>query len=152
MKKMGILIATFFGTGHLPVAPGTWASLLTILIVFFTPLSTQPFLILALITAFVYGIGIPAATICEKQYKKHDPRQCVIDEVAGQMVSLWFLPRQVGFYIAAFLLFRILDIIKPYPVNKSETLPKGFGIMTDDILAGFYTMGILQGVRHLFFM
>ncbi|TFG80704.1 MAG: phosphatidylglycerophosphatase A [Chrysiogenales bacterium] len=151
MKKIGIMIATFFGTGHLPVAPGTWASLLTALIVFFTPLSTLPFVFLALITAFVYAIGIPAAGICEKHYQKKDPRQCVIDEVAGQLVSLWFLPRQAGFYIAAFFLFRILDIIKPFPVNKSEALPRGIGIMTDDVLAGFYVLAVLQGIRYLFF-
>jgi phosphatidylglycerophosphatase A len=102
MKKVGIAVATFFGVGHLPVAPGTWASLLTALIVFFTPLSALPFVFLALITAAVYAIGIPAAGICEKHYQKQDPRQCVIDEVAGQLVSLWFLPRQAGFYIAAF--------------------------------------------------
>lgn len=151
MKKMGIVVATFFGAGHLPVAPGTWASLFTVLIVFFTPLSTLPFVFLALITAFVYTIGIPAAGICEKHYQKHDPRQCVIDEVAGQLVSLWFLPRQAGFYIAAFLLFRLLDILKPYPINKSEALPRGIGIMTDDVLAGFYTLAILQGIRYFFF-
>ncbi|HUU05736.1 MAG TPA: phosphatidylglycerophosphatase A [Patescibacteria group bacterium] len=151
MKKIAILVATFFGAGHLPVAPGTWASLLTALIVFFTPLSTLPFVFLALITAFVYAIGIPAAGICEKYYQKHDPRQCVIDEVAGQLVSLWFLPRQAGFYIAAFLLFRILDILKPYPINKSEALPRGIGIMTDDVLAGFYTLAILQAIRYFFF-
>jgi phosphatidylglycerophosphatase A len=151
MKKVGIAVATFFGVGHLPVAPGTWASLLTALIVFFTPLSALPFVFLALITAAVYAIGIPAAGICEKHYQKQDPRQCVIDEVAGQLVSLWFLPRQAGFYIAAFFLFRIFDILKPFPINKSEALPRGIGIMTDDVLAGFYTLAILQGIRHFFF-
>jgi len=151
MKKVGIAVATFFGAGFLPVAPGTWASLLTALIVFFTPLSALPFVFLALITAAVYAIGIPAAAICEKHYQKQDPRQCVIDEVAGQLVSLWFLPRQAGFYIAAFLLFRIFDILKPFPVNKSEALPRGIGIMTDDVLAGFYTLALLQGIRYFFF-
>lgn len=151
MKKVGIVIGTFFGAGHLPVAPGTWASLLTALLVFFTPLSTRPFLFLALTTAAIYVIGIPAAAICEKHYQQHDPRECVIDEVAGQLVSLWFLPRQAGFYIAAFFLFRIFDIIKPFPVDKSEALPRGLGIMTDDVLAGFYTLAVLQGIRHFFF-
>jgi phosphatidylglycerophosphatase A len=151
MKKVGIALATFFGTGLLPVAPGSWASLLTALIVFFTPLSALPFTFLAMITAAVYAIGIPAAGICEEHYQKHDPRQCVIDEVAGQLVGLWLLPRQAGFYIAAFFLFRIFDIVKPFPVNKSEALPRGIGIMTDDVLAGFYTLAILQGIRYLFF-
>ncbi len=151
MKKVGIAVATFFGAGLLPVAPGSWASLLTAAIVFFTPLSALPFALLAMITAVVYAIGIPAAGICEKHYQKHDPRQCVIDEVAGQLVSLWLLPRQAGFYIAAFFLFRIFDIAKPFPINKSEALPRGIGIMTDDVLAGFYTLAILQGARYFFF-
>ena len=151
MKKVGIVIGTFFGAGHLPVAPGTWTSMLTALLVFFTPLSTSPFVFLALITAAIYAIGIPAAAICEKHYQKHDPHECVIDEVAGQLVSLWFLPRQAGFYVAAFFLFRIFDIIKPFPVNKSEALPRGLGIMTDDVLAGFYTLAVLQGIRYFFF-
>lgn len=151
MKKVGIVLATFFGAGLMPVAPGTWASLLTALIVFFTPLSTLPFVFLASITAVVYAIGIPAAGICERHYQKKDPRQCVIDEVAGQLVSIWFLPRQAGFYIAAFLLFRIFDILKPFPINKSEALPRGMGIMTDDVLAGFYTLALLQVIRYFFF-
>ena len=150
MKKAGVAIATFFGVGHLPVAPGTWASMLTALIAFFTPLSTLPAPYLVLVTAAVYALGIPAAGICEKHYKRHDPRQCVIDEVAGQLVSLWFLPRQAGFYIAAFLLFRIFDILKPFPVNKSEALPRGIGIMTDDMLAGAYALLVLQGLRYIF--
>ena len=71
--------------------------------------------------------------------------------MAGQLVSLWFLPRQAGLYIAAFFLFRFFDILKPFPVNKSEPLPRGIGIMTDDVLAGFYALAVLQGVRYLFF-
>ncbi len=150
MKKIGIVVASFFGVGYLPVAPGTWASLLTALIIFFTPLSALPFAWLALITVAVYAIGIPAAGLIEKHFQKRDPRQCVIDEVAGQLVSVWFLPRQAGFYIAAFLLFRIFDVLKPFPINKSEALPNGIGIMSDDVLAGLYTLALLQGFRYFF--
>jgi phosphatidylglycerophosphatase A len=150
MKKIGIAIATFFGAGYMPVAPGTLASLLTALIVYFTPLSTVPFLWMVLATAVIYAIGVPAAAASERYFQKEDPRHCVIDEVAGQMVSLWLLPRQAVFYIAAFLAFRFFDILKPFPVNKSESLPGGFGIMTDDILAGFYALAVLQLARLIF--
>jgi len=150
-SEIGIVVATFFGVGYLPVAPGTWASLLAALLIFFTPLSRLPFAFLALITVMVYAIGIPAAAMIEKHFQKKDPRQCVIDEVAGQLVSVWLLPRQAGFYVAAFLLFRIFDILKPFPINKSEALPHGIGIMTDDVLAGFFTMALLQATRFLFF-
>ena len=151
MKKVWIAIATFFGCGYLPMVPGTWASLLTVLAVYFSPLATAPFAVMALVSAAVFAIGIPACTVLEKHLAKKDPRPCVIDEVAGQLVSLWFLPRQAGYFIAAFFLFRILDVLKPFPVNKSEALPGGFGIMTDDVLAGFYSMALLQLVLRIFY-
>lgn len=144
MKKFWIAVATFFGIGFIPMVPGTWASLLTVLIVYFSPLSAAPFLTLALVTAVVYVAGVPAAAVSERHFGKKDPRPCVIDEVAGQLVSLWLLPRQLVFYIAAFFIFRLFDIFKPFPVDRSESLPGGFGIMTDDVLAGFYSMALLQ--------
>ncbi len=140
MKKIGLAFASFFGAGFLPVAPGTWASAITALLVYFTPLSRAPFLVLAAATAVVYALGVPAASISERHYAEKDPRPCVIDEVAGQMVSLWLVPRHPGYYIASFFLFRILDIVKPFPVSRSEALPRGIGIMTDDVLAGAYVM------------
>jgi phosphatidylglycerophosphatase A len=151
MKKILIALATCFGIGHLPIAPGTYASALTALIVYFTPLSSAPFLALAGVTAIVYILGIPAARESELHYGKKDPRPCVIDEVAGQLVSLWFLPHHPGYFIAAFFLFRFFDIFKPFPVNRSEALPHGFGIMTDDVLAGAYAMAVLLLARHFIF-
>lgn len=151
MKKIWITIATFFGCGYLPIAPGTWASALTASIVYFTPLASAPFLVLAGITAVIFLVGIPAARACEEYYAKKDPRPCVIDEVAGQLVSLWLLPRQAGYFIAAFFLFRFFDIWKPFPVNKSEALPHGFGIMTDDVLAGGYVLTVLLLARYFIF-
>jgi phosphatidylglycerophosphatase A len=151
MRKVWIAIATFFGCGYLPVVPGTWASLLTVLAVYFSPLATAPFAVMALVSAAVFAIGIPACAILEKHLGKKDPRPCVIDEVAGQLVSLWFLPRQAGYFIAAFFLFRILDVLKPFPVNRSEALPHGFGIMVDDVLAGAYTLALLFLVRRFIF-
>jgi phosphatidylglycerophosphatase A len=150
MKQLGVLIATFFGVGRIRIAPGTWTSLVVTLIIYFIPPSVLSFFILALATGIVFIIGIPAAAVCEKHFQKKDPRQCVIDEVAGQMVCLWFLPHTIGFYGAAFLLFRFFDIWKPFPIKKSEQVPHGVGIMLDDVLAGLYTLGILQGVRNFF--
>lgn len=150
MKRIWIVIATFFGTGYMPVAPGTWASLLTVLIVYFTPLSTSPFLVLVLATAAIYAVGVPAAAASEIHFQKKDPRPCVIDEVAGQLVSLWLIPRQAVYFVAAFFLFRFFDILKPFPVNRSESLPGGFGIMTDDILAGCYSLALLQLALRIF--
>ena len=150
MKQLGVLIATFFGVGRIRIAPGTWTSLIVTLIIYFIPAPALSFPLLALVTAIVFIIGIPAARTCEKHFQKEDPRQCVIDEVAGQLVCLWFLPHTIGFYGAAFLLFRFFDILKPFPIKQSEHIPYGIGIMLDDVLAGFYTLLILQGVRYFF--
>lgn len=143
MKKVALAVATFLGAGYLPIAPGTWASAFTVLIAYFAPWSTAPFPIKVGVTAFIFAIGVPAATFSEAHFKKHDPRPCVIDEVAGQLVCLWLLPQRAAWFAAAFLLFRIFDIIKPFPVRQSESLPKGLGIMTDDILAGGYGLAVL---------
>jgi phosphatidylglycerophosphatase A len=151
MNKIWILIATFFGIGFLPIAPGTWASLVTALVFFFSPLSTLSSFHWLLIAAVIFAIGVPAAAACEKRFQKKDPGQCVIDEVVGQIVGFLLLPRLAGFYIAAFFLFRFFDILKPFPIRKSESLPHGFGIMSDDVLAGLYTLGILLAVQRVFF-
>jgi phosphatidylglycerophosphatase A len=142
------MLGTFFGIGFLPVAPGTWASAAAALLVYFTPLAAAPFLMMAAITTLVYVVGVPAAALCEKHFAKKDPRPCVIDEVAGQLVGLWFLPRQAALYLAAFFLFRLFDILKPFPADRSEALPHGFGIMTDDVLAGAYTLVVMLFLRR----
>jgi phosphatidylglycerophosphatase A len=151
MNKLGVLIATFFGIGRFRVAPGTLTSLLVTLIVFLVPSRLPTFPALALATAIVFIIGVPAAWACESHFQKKDPRQCVIDEVAGQLVCFWFLPHTIGFYGAAFLIFRFLDILKPFPIKKSEQIPYGIGIMLDVVLALLYTLIILQVVRYFFF-
>ncbi|MBN2344843.1 MAG: phosphatidylglycerophosphatase A [Candidatus Aminicenantes bacterium] len=150
MKKPWVVIATFFGTGFLPVAPGTWASFLTALIVYVTPLSSAPILTYILAVGIVSALGVPAATASEHHFKDKDPQPCVIDEVAGQMIALWLLPRQALLYIAAVFIFRAFDIVKPFPILLSESLPRGFGIMTDDILAGLYTLGVLLAFHRIF--
>lgn len=151
MKKLGVFIATFFGIGRIRIAPGTWTSLVVTLIVYFIPSAYRSFPIMALAAAIIFIIGVPAAAACEKHFQKKDPRQCVIDEVAGQLVCLLYLPHTIGFYGAAFLLFRFFDILKPFPIKSSEQVPYGIGIMLDDVLAGFYTLGILQLLRIIFF-
>jgi len=151
MKSLAVLFATFFGIGRIRIAPGTWTSLAVTLIAYAIPPHALPFHLLALATGIIFILGIPAAAACEKHFQKEDPRQCVIDEVAGQLVCFWFLPHTVAYYGAAFLLFRFFDILKPFPIKASERIPHGLGIMLDDVLAGIYGLGVLQLARHLFF-
>lgn len=75
---------------------------------------------------------------------KNDPSEVVIDELAGQWLALLYLPRSIGFAIAAFIIFRILDITKPFPIKQLEGLPRGWGVMLDDLAAGFISFGIIQ--------
>lgn len=160
-KQILVLIATFFKVGYLPLMPGTWASLVTAVLVYFIkPYWDAPLYIQIPIIVIIFILGIPAASEAEKHFKllkktdKHfsekDPRPCVIDEVAGQMVALLMVPHdKIYLYAAAFVLFRVFDVFKPPPVSTAEKLPGGLGIMVDDIVAGLYAFGILQLYIHI---
>lgn len=140
MKKINWLIATFFGIGKLPWAPGTFASLAAVPL--FYPLINDPPLHAAVLVV-VYFAGVYAAGQAEKDMKEKDPSCVVIDEVLGMGVAMLWVPVIVGipqwpFVVMAVILFRIFDIWKPYPIRRLEKFPGGWGIMTDDLLAGFY--------------
>jgi phosphatidylglycerophosphatase A len=150
-KKVWLIMATFFYVGYLPIAPGTWASMVTAVLVYFIRPYWQATLYIQLIVIFaIFLLGIPAASYAEKHFKKKDPRPCVIDEVAGQMVSLLLVPHKIVFYVAAFFLFRFFDIIKPPPIKPLEKAPHGIGIMIDDIAAGLFALGVLHLGIYIF--
>jgi phosphatidylglycerophosphatase A len=145
MKKIWLFTATFCYIGRIPIAPGTWASLVTTLLVYFIePYQLSPFYIQAVIIGFIFILGIPASNAAEKYYNKKDPGSCVIDEVAGQMITLLLIPNKISYYIAGFFLFRFFDILKPFPIRRLEKIPGGLGIMLDDIMAAIYAMAVLQ--------
>jgi phosphatidylglycerophosphatase A len=144
---LALAIATC-GVGYLPIAPGTWGSLVgvgiyLVLLAFlrFSPWAVFIAVELVLITLITL-LGLWAASQTEKLLGHKDPGKVVIDEVAGQLIAL--LPIVPGFdpgwvsIIAAFLLFRLFDIIKPYPARRLEKLESGLGIMSDDLVAGAY--------------
>jgi len=146
------LAGTFFGIGHLRPGPGTWASAVTMLLWYAGARQLpQSFLVPAAlaITVVVTLIGIPAATIVERECGRHDPGFVVIDEVAGQMLSLVAAPLRWKTLIAGFILFRVFDVLKPPPVHHLERLPGGTGIMLDDIGAGLYALIVVQVLLHL---
>jgi phosphatidylglycerophosphatase A len=135
-------IATLGFVGYLPVAPGTWGTLAGLLLVGFLSLSATAHLVVII---GVTCIGIVSSGVAEQMIGETDSGHIIIDEVAGFLVSVLFLPRTHGYLIAGFLLFRIFDILKPFPIRKLEKALKGGpGIMGDDILAGLYTNMILQ--------
>lgn len=173
---LALAIATC-GVGYLPIAPGTWGSLLAISIYFglqslafkligsvvalqdlalFSPWSIFLTLQLLLITVVTLG-GIWAASRTERVLGRKDPSKVVIDEVAGQLIALLpivrFLDPGWMTIISAFLLFRLFDIVKPYPARRLESLESGLGIMADDIVAGAYAaviVSLVVIVRALF--
>jgi phosphatidylglycerophosphatase A len=141
------LVATFFGAGRIQPAPGTWGSLAAILawvvVANATPARWLPE-VLGVLIVIVVAFGIPAATrVCRSSGIK-DPQFVVIDEVAGQWITLLFAPVTWKTAAVGFILFRGFDIVKPPPVRQLERLPEGTGIVADDIAAGIYALAILQ--------
>jgi phosphatidylglycerophosphatase A len=145
------LVAIFFGAGLGKPGPGTWGAAATVLlwalIAHFTPLPYQIYAILAL-TALSVAVGIPAATLEARGCGRKDPSQVVIDEVAGQLVTLIAAPVHFVPMLMGFLLFRAFDIAKPPPIRLLERLPEGTGIVVDDLGAGVYGWIVLQLLLH----
>ena len=114
-----------------------------VLVWYFLMTDISPFnlLLIAFIT-FIMGVFTSNQVI--KDTGKDDPSEVVIDELAGQWLALIGLPHSIGFAIASFIIFRILDIAKPFPINQLEILPQGWGVMLDDIAAGLITLGLIN--------
>jgi len=144
--KISILIATMFGIGYLTKMPGTIGSLFAAAIYCLIPVNcmerTSDLLqiIILLILAFLFTI---AAQIAERKLGK-DNSKIICDEVIGYFVSVLFFPKSIIIAITALILFRILDIFKPFPINKMENIKGGLGIMSDDIVAGIFANLILR--------
>lgn len=146
------LLATFFGIGFLRPGPGTYASAVTVLCWWgashFVPSGWLVPVEIAAAVA-ITGLGIHPATVAARESGKEDPGFVVIDEVAGQMISLIAIPVDWKYLVAGFILFRGFDIAKPFPLRRLERLPGGTGIMMDDVGAGIYALALLQIWLHL---
>jgi len=140
-------IGSGFYTGYSPFISGTVGSLAA-LIIYLIPGFEKLFIIIpAIITIMIYGIYL--GNKFEAEYGK-DPSQCTVDEVVGMWISLVALPKSIGIVVSAFILWRILDIIKPPPARDLERLKGGLGIMIDDVISGIYTLIIMHLVVYLF--
>jgi len=147
------VFATWFGSGFLPIAPGTWGSL------FALPFVEGAYRLGALWGLAAFAVvtslgGIVVAGTVARLLQRRDPSEVVIDEVAGQAISVfpvYALARTASpllfwsFVAASFVLFRIIDVVKPGPVGKAESLPGGFGVMADDLLGGLLVAVVLAG-------
>jgi phosphatidylglycerophosphatase A len=145
------LVATFFGTGLLHPGPGSWGSAATVLLWWLLSRWINPTLQPAatmLLAAVAIMIGIPAATYMARATGLKDPQFVVIDEVAGQLISLFAVPVSWKSLLLGFILFRGFDIVKPPPVRQLEHLREGIGIVLDDVGAGLYALAIMQVALH----
>jgi phosphatidylglycerophosphatase A len=149
VKKSPIswLIATFFYIGYMKPGPGTYASAVTVVLWWAVAhLIPANWLTVAAIAtaAAITLLGIPPSTVVARESGREDPGFVVIDEVAGQMIALIGVPLSWNYLIAGLILFRIFDILKPFPLRRLENLPEGTGIMMDDVGAGLYALLLLQ--------
>ena len=163
MKKINVLLSTFFGYGYLTKIPGTVTSAVTTVFIYLAyevlGYTDLKFSIVFFILLFFYSFY--AVKDSESEFKNKDPRQIVIDEVLGQSMSLIFLlylnqTNQINiaiefYYIISLLSFRFFDILKPFPVSYFDKNHKNyFGIIMDDIMAGIYSMIIIYLVSLVF--
>ena len=146
------MVATFFGAGRGRPGPGSWGSAATVLLWWilshWIPLSGQIAACLGL-AGLAVTAGIPAATRVARESGLHDPQFVVIDEVAGQLITLVAAPVSWKTILAGFILFRAFDIVKPPPVRQLERLPEGTGIVLDDVGAGLYALAFMQVLLHV---
>ena len=139
-------LSTFFYVGYLPFIPGTFGSIAGAFLFYFA--KDNSFIQISLtLTLIILGFLISGRA--EKLFNKKDARRIVIDEVSGMLLALIFIPYDIKLVILAFILFRILDTLKPYPAARLENLPGSTGIMGDDIVAGLYANVILQVALRL---
>ncbi len=141
------ILSTCFGIGYFPVAPGTIASIVAVIgFVFIPALQSTPILLSLVIISL--ALGIWAGRIMEEEYGD-DPSIVTIDELAGQWLALAALPADMLPVLLSFAFFRLFDIAKPGPVDTVQRLPGGWGIMADDVLAGFFANLSVRGVLAL---
>ena len=149
IERIGYLIAIFFGAGLAKKAPGTVGSLASLII--WIPLFhfSNSLTLKVLVVLFIFLLGIWASQIGMKAFNKKDPKQVVIDEVAGQGLALILVSATIPNFILGFLLFRFFDILKPWPISLiDKKMHSAFGIMFDDIIAGLFALVSLYTINY----
>lgn len=150
------IFSTFFYIGYSPLAPGTVGSLPPLILFYYNPKLCQ---IVPLTTLFFISIFFINVFLKEQAFKNRDPKEVVIDECIGQGLTCWiisfFYPLNLPILFGCFIIFRLFDILKPWPIHRIEknlskkTQTAALGIMFDDILAAFYGGGLLLLIIHL---
>lgn len=139
-------MATVGGIGYVPFAPGTFGSAAGLLVWWL--LGPSP-LLQASGIAVVFAAGVWSGGVCEGHFCTTDPGHVVIDEVAGMLITLFLVPVGWGGALLAFVIFRLADVVKPYPANRFEQLHGGLGVMADDCMAAIYANLALRALLAL---
>lgn len=150
MKQINLfekIIGSGLFTGYIPIASGTFGSFVALLIYFIPGFEKLWIIIPAIILLFIYGVYVSSKF--ENIYDK-DPAECTVDEVVGTWIALIALPKTVLIVITSFFIWRLFDIIKPFPAGTSENLPGGWGIMMDDVISGIYSLILVHLIVYLF--
>lgn len=145
MRRLGLLLATCGYLGYVPIAPGTFGSALG-LGVFFAVRETASVPVEIAAIAILFAVGVWSGTMAEHHFGGIDPGPVVIDEVVGMLITLAFIPVTVAGAVVGFLVFRVLDVVKPWPSARFEKLPGGLGVMADDGMAAIYGNLLMQGL------
>jgi len=143
---LAIAVATVGGVGYVPFAPGTFGSAVGVLVWWLLGPSA---IVQGIAIATVFAVGVWSSGVCERQCGRTDPGHVVVDEVVGMLITLFLIPVGWAGAFAAFLLFRLADVVKPYPANRFESLHGGLGVMADDCMAGVYANLALRAILAL---
>jgi phosphatidylglycerophosphatase A len=145
------LLATWFGIGYIQKGAGTVAALFCCLLWIFFEWGRASFWLQLSCLVIIFFLGVVVANVVEKEWG-HDSNRVVIDEVQGVLTALFLAPADWRYALAALMLFRFFDILKPLGIRKMEAFPGGWGVMLDDLLAGLYSAVLLQVIvqSHLF--
>jgi len=138
-------VATVFRIGHLPLAPGTWGSAAAVVGWYLLPELSSTLYWLIVINLFL--IGVIASAIISRRDSDDDPSKVIIDEWVGMWLVLPFAGKSWIWILAAFVCFRLFDILKPFPIKAAEKIRGGWGIMLDDVIAGGYSIAVLMLLR-----
>lgn len=141
-----LAIATVCGIGYVPVAPGTFGSAAGLLLWMVLPGSA---IVHAAVIVALLVLGSIAGNAAERHFRRTDPRQVILDEVMGMLITLFLNPVGLKGAFVGFLFFRAIDVIKPYPANRLERLPGGIGVMADDAMAAIYANLALRATLAL---
>jgi phosphatidylglycerophosphatase A len=145
VRRLGLFLATCGYLGYVPIAPGTFGSALG-LAVFFAVRSTGSAAVELAVIAILFAVGVWSGTEAEHHFGGVDPGPIVLDEVVGMLITLALLPVTPAGAIVGFLVFRVLDVVKPWPSAGFEKLPGGLGVMADDGMAAIYGNLLMRGL------